>query len=513
MNRFSVTVLALGLWFGLSWRVEAAHTPIADPLGPIGASNLVVELKPVATGLNAPVHLTHAGDGSGRMFVVDQAGQVRIIQNDVLQPTPFLNVAAAGALGSSSFNVGGERGLLGLAFHPQYNQPGTPGFGKVYTYVSVSLQNGAATDYDEGLANNTALPAAQRTNHQSVIYEWSVSGVNPNAIDTSTRREVMRFDQPQGNHNGGMIEFGSDGYLYIGSGDGGNRDDEDPASNPNSGHSAIGNAQDTNKVLGKILRIDPIAPALKPGSADPISANGKYRNPIDNPFALGGGAPEIFTVGLRNPFRFSFDASSGKMIIPDVGQGAIEEVNVVNTATAAGTNFGWRIREGTFNFDSNGHSANGFIYSEDDEILPPGVSESDLTDPVAQYDHDDGIAVIGGYVYQGLIAQFLQGMYIFGDFSTSGSSPLGRLFAMDMDSFLIRELQIGAGDLPLGLFLKGFGTDEAGNLYVLGGLNNSFTAGGTSGVVLRLIPEPAMGWTMGLSAWMLIQRRRNRNRN
>lgn len=493
MRRGLCACAAAGLWAIASDRAWAAHTPIANPLGPIAVSNVTVEAQAIVTGLNSPVHLGNAGDGSGRSFVVDQAGRISIIQNGVMLATPFLNVATPGALGSDTLIVGtgSERGLLGLAFHPDFDDPGAPGFGKLYTFTSVALQNNAATDYEDTLSNN--LASSPRTNCQSVISEWTVSAGNPNQVDLSSRRELLRFDKPQSNHNGGMLEFGPDGYLYIGTGDGGSRDDGNTANNVGSGHATFGNAQATGAVLGKILRIDPIAPALTPGSVDPVSANGKYRNPIDNPYVGGGGAPEVFDIGIRNAFRFSHDALSGKFIVPDVGQDKVEEINVVN-AGEPGRNFGWRIKEGGFLFDPNGTGA-GFIYSENDPILPPGVLLGDLTDPVAEYDHDDGLAVIGGYVYRGTKLPYLEGKYIFGDFSSSATTPLGRLFMMDMDTYAISELKVGLDGL--GYFIKGFGIDENGEIYILGALNNAFNSANTTGVVFLLVPEPING---GLAA-------------
>ena len=349
-----------------------------------------------------------------------------------------------------------ERGLLGFAFHPDFNNASAPGFHKVYTYTSEPVAGAA----DFTVTDPNAF------DHQSVVAEWRVSSGDPDAIDPATRREVMRIDKPQSNHNGGQLAFrASDRYLYISLGDGGNANDVGPGHNPG------GNAQDKSTVLGKILRIDPLDPALTTGSADAASANGKYRVPHLNPFVgQAGVVAEIYDLGLRNPYRFSFDAPSDQLIIGDVGQNNIEEVDL----GALGKNYGWNKKEGSFLFNP----ANG-------SIAPDPTPDSALTEPVAEYSHTDGIAVIGGFIYRGALLPALSGKYVFGDLAQSGN---GRLFYTDLADGAIRELRLGALDAPLGLFLKGFGQDPNGEVYVLA--DSNIGPSGTGGKALKIATIP-----------------------
>ena len=266
-------------------------TPSATPLLPlINTGPISIELQAVATGLNAPNNLVPSGDG--RLFIVEQGGRIRLLKNGTLQSTPFLD------LSSRLVTLAGsdERGFLGLAFHPGFSDPASPGFRKFYTYTSEPVSGPA----------DFTVPDPVAFNHQSVVAEWQASAANPDIADPATRREVLRVDEPQANHNGGQLAFRpGEPYLYISLGDGGAANDVGDGHNP-----AIGNGQDLTAALGKILRIRPLDPALTPASVDPVSANGKYRVPIDNPFINSGTAlHEIYAYGLRNPFRFSFDAA------------------------------------------------------------------------------------------------------------------------------------------------------------------------------------------------------------
>ncbi len=263
--------------------------------------------------------------------------------------------------------------------------------------------------------------------HQNVVAEWRVDPNNPDQADASSRHELFRMDHPQFNHNAGGLEFGPDDYLYISVGDGGNANDI------GSGHSENGNGQDLSNPHGSLLRID------VDGNN---SANGQYGIPADNPYVTGGGLAEIFAAGLRNPFRFSHDTLTGQLIVPDVGQDNIEEINLVES----GGNYGWRLKEGTFRFDP----ATGEV-TDDLSGLPPG-----LIDPVAQYDHDEGLSIIGGFRYRGAAIPELQGRYVFGDFSGDFFDPTGRLFSADLSTGAIEELGLGSSDRDLGLFVKGF---------------------------------------------------------
>ncbi|MFL6590824.1 MAG: PQQ-dependent sugar dehydrogenase, partial [Chthoniobacterales bacterium] len=370
-----------------------------------------------------------------------------------------------------------ERGLLGIAFHPGFSDSNSPGFRKLYTYTSEPV-NGPA---------DFTVPNPNPFNHQSVIAEWQVSAGNPDVVDVATRREVMRIDEPQFNHNAGQMVFRpSDHYLYISLGDGG------AANDVGDGHDPVaGNGQKLSTVLGKILRIDPLAPAAQPASTDPISGNGKYRIPASNPFTAGvpENVREIFAYGFRNPFRFSFDAVTDKLIVADVGQDHIEEIDVVE----AGKNYGWNKKEGTFLFNP----ANG------NATVDPSPDPA-LTDPVAEYSHENGIAVLGGYLYRATTIPALTDKYVFGDFSTTFTAPKGHLFYMDdLNSGVIRELRIGNDERPLGLFLKAFGRDAAGEIYALASTN--LGPSGSSGQVLKIVPAPASPALVNLATRMRVQ--------
>ena len=465
---------------GMTLSLAAAATTacaalVDDPFtAAIVAGATTVRLQTVATGLTAPNFLTQPGDGTDRLFVVDQVGKVELIANGVRSETPFLDVSSRlvplGAFGPGTFD---ERGLLGLAFHPQFSVSGSNGFGKLYTYTSEPVAG--AADF------TTPVPVPAGMNHQSVIAEWTIDPGNPDRVNPASRREVMRIDEPQFNHNAGMLVFGPDDDLYIGLGDGGQGNDAGDGHNP-----AIGNGQDLNTVLGKILRID------VDGNN---SVNGQYGIPTDNPFVGVDGVDEIYASGFRNPFRFSFD-ESGRLIVADVGQRKIEEVDIVEI----GGNYGWFLKEGSFVFSDG---------SITDDPAPPG-----LIDPVLEYDHDEGISVIGGFVYNGSALPGLQGKYVFGDFSRAFSTADGRLFVGDLSTGGIEELKVlglvsgGPGD-SLGLFVKGFGQDADGEIYLLAGATG--TPFGDQGSVFKLapVPVPAAGWffASGIASLFAYRRR------
>ena len=360
-----------------------------------------IALDTVADGLASPVVATHANDGSGRMFIAEQGGAIRIIRDGAVDPTLLLNLGAGGL---NRIVTGGERGLLGLAFHPDFALSDATGEGKFYVYYSA--------------------PATLGGNHDSVVSEFQIS-TDPDVADSDSERELLRFNQPFSNHNAGDLHFGpDDGLLYISSGDGG------------AGGDPQNNAQDLSNLLGKILRID-VEGDNGPG--------GRYGIPASNPFVGQASArAEIYAYGLRNPYRFSFDDGpddpglSDRLFVGDVGQGAFEEVNLVTS----GGNYGWRIREGAHPFNTNDPD--------------PG----DLIDPIAEYANDATVnAVIGGFVYRGSAFPALEGRYIFGDL-------LGKLFVLDEEStgFVLSELEVEGGN-PGSII--GFGEDEAGELYVL----------------------------------------------
>jgi glucose/arabinose dehydrogenase len=450
--------------FSMRGNFSVKGLPLADPIPePVQKGSIKIELETVASGLAAPLLLVPIPGQTDRLLVMDQSGKAYVIQNEQLQPVPFLDVTSRivsplGVLGTHDEKDYDERGLLGLAFHPGFADPQSPGYRKVYTYTSEPVSGPA--DF-----TTSPLPPSASFDHQSVIAEWSVSDANPDIVDPATRREIMRIDQPQFNHNAGMLAFGPDGYLYIALGDGG------AANDVGNGHGPGGNGQNINTAHGSILRIDAMDPALTAGSPNPVSANGRYRIPAGNPFVGTAGLDEIFAFGFRNPYRFSFDRLTDRLLVADVGQNFIEEIDVVQR----GGNYGWNLKEGTFRFDPVTGNVTDDLFG-----LPAG-----LLDPVAEYDHDEGSSIIGGYVYRGSAIPELAGKYVFGDFSTGFVAPDGRLFYADLTTGQIHEFVIGHNDRRLGLFVKGFGQDAAGELYVLASPN--LGPYGSQGVVLKIV--------------------------
>jgi glucose/arabinose dehydrogenase len=445
--------------------------PIPEPIEP---GLQPVHLQTLAAGLTAPNWGTFAPGDPGRLFVTDQNGILWAVDTTSGDKSVFADLSGLlvplGIAGPGTFD---ERGLLGVAFHPDYATNGL-----LYTYTSEPAA---------GTADFT-LPAGTPVDHESVVREWQVPdpGGPASVVDPATVRELLRVEEPQFNHNAGALAFGPDGQLYIALGDGGAADDEGP------GHSPQGNGQDTGNVLGSILRIDP---------AGSSSANGQYGVPADNPFFPGGAAPfggdagcgdgscdEIFAYGLRNPFRFSFDKERGDLYVADVGQNDIEEVNVV----VAGGNYGWRVKEGSFCFDPGAPGPGGGFVT-----APDTCDSTGLIDPVAEYDHDEGIAIVGGFVYRGSAIPGLAGRYLFGDFSQSFFGNNGRLFGLEKKNIVKRnrvktseilELQL-VGQDGLGLSLLGFGQDMGGEVYVLA--NGTGVPFGETGVVQRVVRQNA----------------------
>jgi glucose/arabinose dehydrogenase len=246
-----------------------ALLPAIDP-GPIR-----IELQTVASGLTSPTYLTHAGDNSGRLFITDQVGKVWLVKNGQVVTDAFLDITSR-IVGLNP--KGDEEGLESMAFHPGFADPASPGFHKLYTYQCEPVSGPG--DF------SVPLPASATLDHQNVLTEWQIDPSNPDDVDQSTARDVFRSNHPSKTHNAGQLAFGPDGFLYVSIGDGGCCEDLGP------GHSPEGNGQDTSNILGKILRIDPLSPALTDPSIGPEGANGHYRIPADNPFISGGGARE-----------------------------------------------------------------------------------------------------------------------------------------------------------------------------------------------------------------------------
>jgi uncharacterized protein (TIGR03118 family) len=423
--------------------VTVNTTPITNPIAAhIVKDNITIELQTIVDGLTAPLSLAVPDDGSKRMFVYDQVGLAWVVtKGSEKLPTPLLDVRSR-LVTQGNYD---ERGLLGLATHPDFaNHP------LVYTYTSEPI---------DGVADFVnVMPAGVTNNCQSVIAEWRMDPNDPNRIDPASRREILRIDKPQSNHNGGTLRFGPDGFLYFSLGDGGQANDVA------NGHVPGGNAQNLQRIYGKILRID---------VDGRNSANGKYGIPKDNPFVGQNAVQEIYAYGLRNPFTYSFDSLTGDLYVGDAGQNKIEEVDLITK----GGNYGWNVKEGTFWFDSV--TANiGQVVTGPVRPVPP-----DLIDPIAEYDHDEGNVVIGGFVYRGNLVPALQGRYVFGDWG-SFAKPSARLFYLDPND-VIKELRIGLADRPAGFWLRGFGQDADGEMYAFG----STTLGpqGDTGVMLKIV--------------------------
>ncbi len=335
----------------------------------------------VAEGLEQPLGLTHAGDGSNRLFIVEKTGRVRVLRGGELLETPFLDL-------SLKVSTNSERGLLDIAFHPNYPE------------------------------NRLVFVHYNDTNGNTVLAEFQTSEDGTQLL-TDSETVLLTVEQPYANHNGGELEFGPDGYLYMALGDGG------------SGGDPEGNGQNLDTLLGSILRL----------GVDEVSVGeGRYAIPEDNPFVNGEGARRlIWAYGLRNPWRFSFDRETGDLWIADVGQNQWEEVNKQDADSAGGENYGWNIMEG------------GHCYQRET------CSQEGLTLPLLEYDHSVGNSITGGYVYRGAALPELVGSYLFADF---GNGNLWRA-AEEADDWTSELLQ------QTGMNISSFGEDEAGELYIV----------------------------------------------
>jgi len=426
IRRATVLFVLTFLFLAGSILIQAGSTAANTSTQSQPAAPASLQLENLLTTLTNPVFVTNAHDGSNRLFVVEQAGHIRVLQPGATAATDFLNITAR-------VLSGGERGLLGLAFHPFYKNNG-----RFFVYYT------------------------RQTDGAIQIAEYNVSS-NPNVADT-TERIIITIPHPvNANHNGGTVAFGPDGYLYAGTGDGGSANDP-----PN-------NAQNINVLLGKILRLD----------IDHTNGAIQYAAPPDNPFVGVAGADEIYMLGMRNPYRFSFDrGGSHQLIIGDVGQGMWEEIDIGQL----GGNFGWRIWEGNHctNNDPTLCNPAGFVF------------------PIAEYQHDGSrCSITGGYIYRGTRNIAAQGDYIFGDFC---SAEIIKLHS---------GVQTVLVDLPTNSTLSGFGEDELGELYIvrlngsldrlgesitpclnpINPLNESFPANGGSGTIAVDAP-PSCPWSV-----------------
>jgi glucose/arabinose dehydrogenase len=423
----------------------------------VSAQTTVPQFVPyLSSGLSSPIGIGHAGDNSNRIFIIQQGGQIRVIQDNALLTEPFLNLTNTSTCrypgdttaSTVGFTSGGERGLLGLAFHPQFGGTGS-GRGKVF--VSFTDQNG-----------------------DSMIVRYTLSDPSSSVMPTEDLGScvvVLRVDQNFSNHNGGHIAFDSNGYLFFGLGDGGsggdpcNRaqilnptelptfDGADASCPPSSAFTSNGGDPNSRALLGKMLRLDvnnttaaPQTGSLcgRPRADQPT----EYAIPTGQPSTEGGAiasaCDEVWSYGLRNPWRWSFDRSNGDLLIADVGQGSIEEVNYepINTS---GRNYGWRCREGGSDFNTS-------------NCASPVVA---FTQPVITYSHTGGrCSITGGYVYRGSISS-LRGQYFYGDYCSGevwASNNTGTSWSTPTSVFQ-----------TLGGTIASFGEDEAGSLYVTRG--------------------------------------------
>lgn len=364
---------------------QPSPSATATPEALADLTSMRLELQLVAGGLETPVGLAHAGDDSGRLFVVEKVGRIRVYQDGELLAAPLLDISDR--VGSAQ----SEQGLLGLAFHPGYAENGL-------FFVNYTDRQGATV-----------------VSRFSMAAGWEPGG--PPAADPGSEMPMLKLDQPAGNHNGGHLAFGPDGYLYIGTGDGGGSGDK------------YGNGQNGTTLLGAMLRLD-------------VDSGEPYTIPADNPFV---GDPdirdEIWALGLRNPWRYSFDRLTGDLYIADVGQNVYEEVNLQPAAQAGGQNYGWPIMEASHCFPADRQ-----------------CDQAGLTLPLIEYDHKQGCSVTGGYVYRGEEFPGFQGVYLFGDYCS------GRIWGMAAQAGGEPQVvELAMADVQL----SAFGEDEGGELYLL----------------------------------------------
>jgi len=456
------------------------HLTIARYTPEVTNGAFSIFLVPIATNMSAPLYGISPPGDTHRLFVLEQNGLMRIIQDGTLLPEAALDLQSRVQPPLVASNPNDEHGLLGLAFHPGFTNPSSPGYQTLYTYNSEMIPTNTAPDYP--------CPNNATNNYMNVVNEWKISSTNANVVDPSSRRAVISFGKNAGNHNGGTITFGPDGYAYLALGDGGNANDVGP-----SHIEPGGNAQNLGTPLGKMLRFDPLNPALNTNSPDPISTNGQYRVPTTNPFQGPGQVPEIYAYGLRNPYRFDFDPVTGDLLEADVGQNNIEEINRI----VMGGNYGWAIKEGDFLFNrTDGPSGPAGTIGSPPGHFSPGVPAG-LIDPISgpkgtlEYDHNEGISITGGFVYRGAGIPELYGKYIFGDLALK-TAPVradGRLFYSDLQAGTINAFPLpqfgGSAILPNGLTVHGFGQDADGELYAL--VTNT-SANGTGGIVYKILP-------------------------
>jgi glucose/arabinose dehydrogenase len=408
-----ITALSLSIIILLAFYLQVMTIPAQSAGEAPAATWPTISTTQITANLVNPVQVTHAGDGSNRIFIVEQSGRIRIFTNTLVNQ-PFLDI-------QDRVLFSGEQGLLGLAFPPDFANKG-------YFYVYYTNDDPNSIGYNVG---------------DNVVSRFYLSS-SPNQADPNSEEIILPLAHPvESNHNGGQLAFGPDGYLYIGTGDGGGGGDPQE------------NAQNPGSLLGKLLRIDvedtPTPPLtdvhmvylpLTPHDQSGTASLAPYGIPPDNPFVgQAGYRPEIWALGLRNPWRFSFDQQSGDLYIGDVGQGEREEVDFQPASSSGGENYGWDCREGDLPYEPNNCS--------------PSVV---LTEPVHTYaTHVNGTcSVTGGFVYRGLTYGSMQGIYFFGDYCQGIVMGLQQ----EAGSWVEQDL------LPTGMRILGFGEDEQGELYL-----------------------------------------------
>lgn len=414
---------------------------------------LTIRLESVADGLAAPIGLTQPNDGSGRRFVIDQPGQIYILDSSGLIPEPFLDLSAQIIELDPNYD---ERGLLGLAFHPEYSQNG-----RLFVYYSAELREGAPEGWD----------------HTSHISEFTISE-DPDRVDPDSERIILQVDQPYANHNGGQIGFGPDGYLYIPLGDGGNGGDVDAAGD-DLGRPENGNAQTVETLLGSILRID-------------VDNGDPYAIPEDNVFAGDSeGADEIWAYGFRNPYGMSFDLETGEVYVADAGQARYEEIDLVEP----GGNHGWNIREGTHCFNPDD------FLNAPAECPDSGIRGEPLVDPIIEYERgpESGSVVVPGVRYRGSDIPALEGKMLFADYASIRFLPTGVLYAATPEPeglWPVERVAVTASsDQPADLdrFVLGVYQDLDGDIYLM--TSQQGGPSGTTGQVFAIVGAEANNGT------------------
>jgi len=402
-----------------------------------------VGLEMVAGGFISPVFMT-CPPGSSDRYVVDKVGKIFLVRPEASAESElFLDISREVVKLDPNYD---ERGLLGLAFHPRFQTER-----RFFVFYSAPLRDGAPEGW----------------NCTNYLVEYRASADDPPRAEPSSRRVLLAIDKPQMNHNGGHIAFGPDDYLYVPLGDGGGENDVGEGHTPE-----VGNAQDLDSLLGKILRID----------VDRRDGGREYGIPADNPFANGGGRPEIYAYGLRNPYHIAFDAETGQLFAGDAGQVQWEEVDII----VKGGNYGWNIKEGRHYFNREANTSSSLAVNGAEGLIDPIVEYLNLSNRTGGV----GSVVIGGYVYRGSAIPYLRGRYIFGDLSGTRGKPDGRIFVASPPEgeggWVMDELAVeGREGERLGEYLLSFAQDADHELYVL----SSDTEGtsGTSGRVYKLV--------------------------